>query len=165
MARPNAYDEIIKPNFEKIEQMLKNGLTERQAAKALKIAYSTWNKYKTGEDAKEEFIELIKKSRETPVDDLINSMYRSGLGFTKTIRRMQKCKQVIYHPETGKKLKEFEEMVPYDEEIYIPPNFQAARFLILNWGKELGYSTDPAMLDLKEREFKHKQEMEKNNNW
>lgn len=162
MARKSAYDRIIKPNFDKIEQMLQNGQTEKVIARSIGIAYSTWNKYKA---ENEEFSELILKSREKPVQNLIDSMYQSGLGFTKTIKRQQKCKQVIYHPETGKKLKEFEEMVPYEEEIYIPPNFQAARFLILNWGKELGYSTDPAMLDLKEREFKHKQEMEKNNNW
>ena len=162
MARKSAYDKIIKPNFEKIEQLLQKGFTEKNIAKSIGIAYSTWNKYKA---EVEEFSELILKSREKPVQELIDSMYRSGMGFTKTIKRMQKCKQVIYHPETGKKLKEFEEMIPYDEEIYIPPNFQAARFLILNWGKDLGYSTDPAMLDLKEREFKHKQEMEKNNNW
>lgn len=162
MARKSAYEKVIKPNFPKIEQMLQNGQTEKTIARTIGIAYSTWNKYKA---EVEEFSELILKSREKPVQNLIDSMYQSGLGFSKTIKRMQKCKTVLYNPETGKKLKEFEEMVPYEEEIYIPPNFQAARFLILNWGKELGYSTDPAMLDLKEREFKHKQEMEKNNIW
>lgn len=162
MARKSAYDRIIKPNFDKIEQMLQNGQTEKTIAQSIGVAYSTWNKYKA---ELEEFSELILKSRAKPVQDLIDSMYRSGLGFTKTIKRQQKCKTVLYNPETGKKLKEYEEMQEYEEEIYIPPNFQAARFLILNWGKELGYSTDPAMLDLKEREFKHKQEMEKKNNW
>lgn len=162
MARKSAYDKIIKPNFAKIEQLLQKGFTEKNIAKSIGIAYSTWNKYKA---ENEEFSELIIKSREKPVQELIDSMFQSGLGFSKTIKRQQKCKTVLYNPETGKKQKEFEEMKEYEEEIYIPPNFQAARFLILNWGKDLGYSTDPAMLDLKEREFKHKQEMEKSNNW
>lgn len=161
MARKSAYDKIIKPKFAKIEQLLQDGLTEKEVAKSIGIAYSTWNKYKA---ENEEFTELIIKSREKPVQKLINSMYISGLGFSKTIKRACKVKRTIYNPENGKKVKEFEEVVPYEEEIYVPPNFQAARFLILNWGKELGYSNDPAMLDLKEREFKHKQEMD-NNTW
>lgn len=162
MARKSAYDKIIKPNFQKIEQLLQKGITEKNIAKSIGIAYSTWNKYKA---ERKEFSELILKSREKPVQELIDSMYKSGLGFSRTIKRMQKCKTVLYNPQTGKKLKEFEEMVPYDEEIYIPPNFQAAKFLILNWGKELGYSSEPAVMDLREREFKHKQEIDKQNNW
>ena len=162
MARNSAYDKIIKPNFAKIEQLLQKGLTEKNIAKSIGIAYSTWNKYKAEE---KEFTELIIKSREQPVQALLDSMYHSGLGFTRTIKRMQKCNRVIYDPITGKKLKEEEIMVPYEEEIYIPPNFQAGKFLILNWGKDLGYASEPAIMDLKEREFKHKQEMDKQNNW
>lgn len=165
MARNNAYEKIIKPNFAKIEQLLQSGRTERQVAKALGIGYSTWNKYKSEAEGEPEFIELVKKSRETPVDELVNSMYRSGLGFTKTIKRMQKCKTVLYNPQTGKKLKEIEEMVPYEEEIYIPPNFQAAKYLIQNWGKDLGYCSEPALVALREKELNHKIEMDKENNW
>ena len=162
MARNSAYDKIIKPNFAKIEQLLQKGFTEKNIAKSIGIAYSTWNKYKAEE---KEFTELIIKSRMQPVQELIDSMYQSGLGFTRTIKRMQKCKRTIYNPMTGKKEEEYEEMVPYEEEIYIPPNFQSAKFLILNWGRDLGYASEPAIMDLKEREFKHKQEMDKQNNW
>lgn len=165
MARPSAYDEIIRPNFEKIEQLLRNGNTERQVAKLLKIGYSTWCKYKDEKEGKSEFIELIKKSREEPVDNLISSMYMSGMGFTKVIKRQQKCKRVEYDPLTGKKLYEKEEMVPYEEEIYIPPNFQAAKYLIQNWGKDLGYCSEPALVALRERELEHKIEMDKEKNW
>lgn len=162
MARNSAYEKIIKPNFAKIEQLLQKGFTEKNIAKTIGIAYSTWNKYKAEQ---KEFTELIIKSREKPVQELLDSMYRSGIGFTKTIKRHQKVKRIIYNPDTGKKEKEWEEMIPYDEEIYIPPNFQSAKFLILNWGRELGYATEPAMMDLKEREFEHKKEMDKENNW
>lgn len=165
MARPNAYEENIRPNFEKIEQLLRNGNTERQVAKMLGIGYSTWCKYKSEEEGKQEFIELIKKSREDPVDNLISSMYMSGMGFTKVITRMQKCKTIEYDPITGKKAFEKEVMVPYEEEIYIPPNFQAAKYLIQNWGKDLGYCSEPALVSLRERELEHKIEMDKANNW
>ena len=162
MARPSAYDEIIKPNFERIENLLRKGKTERQVAKSLGVGYSTWCRYKS---EKQEFRELCIKSREEPVDDLINAMFTSGIGFTKTIKRMQKIKTVEYDPVTGRKLHEKEEMVPYEEEIYIPPNFQAAKYLIQNWGKDLGYSSEPALVALRERELEHKIEMDKEKNW
>ena len=163
MARKSAYDEKIKPNFSKIEQLLKKGHTERHVAASVGIAYSTWCKYSSEKDGKAEFIELIKKSREKPVDDLINAMYKSGLGFKTTIKKMQKCRKVVYDPMTGKKVAEYDELIPYEEEIYIPPNFQSGKFLILNWGKDLGYSSEPAMLALKREEFEHKKEMDENN--
>ena len=45
--------------------------------------------------------------------------------FTKTLKKAMKVKTVEY--ENGKKIREIEEIVPYDEEIYIPPNTTAAR--------------------------------------
>lgn len=162
MARPNAYEQRILPNFEKIEDLLKKGYTERQVAEAIGVSYSTWRLHKEEQPA---FSALVLKSRETPVDNLINSMYQSGMGFTKTITRYQKCRDVEYDPITGKKLHEKDVLVPYEEEIYIPPNFQAAKYLIQNWGKDLGYCSEPALVALRERELEHKIAMDKENNW
>ena len=161
MARKSKY-EIIKKNFAKIEQLLSNGITEREVARSIGIAYSTWNKNKTEQ---QEFSELIEKSREKPVDSLINSMYQAGLGFTKTIRRAMKVKEETYDPLTGKKSGMKERIEYYDEEIYIPPNFQAAKFLILNWGKDLGYCNDPKLTEIREKELEHKIKQDELNNW
>ena len=161
MARNSKYD-LIKKNFPKIEQLLSSGITEREAARSIGIAYSTWNKYKAEQ---KEFSELIEKSREKPVDTLINSMYRAGLGFTKTIKDAMKVKEEIYDPVTGKKTGSKERIEFYEKEIYIPPNFQAARFLILNWGKDLGYCNDPKLTEIRERELEHKIQQDELNNW
>ena len=161
MARRSKY-EVIKENFSKIEQLLNNGHTEREVARSIGIAYSTWNKYKAEQ---KEFSELVIKSREKPVDDLINQTYLSGLGFTKTITRAMKVKEELYDPITGKKMSSKEKIVHYEEEIYIPPNFQAAKFLIMNWGKDQGYSSEPKMMELRERELEHKIQQDENNSW
>lgn len=161
MARKSKY-EIIKANFAKIEQLLSNGITEREVARSIGVAYSTWNKYK---NAKKEFSELIKKSREHPVDDLIHSMYKSGKGFKETIKDYVKLKRDIIDPLTGKKVGQEEYLQEIEREIYIPPNFQPAKFLVLNWGKDLGYSSEPKAMELRERELEHKIEQDKINNW
>lgn len=161
MARNSKYD-LIKKNFPKIEQLLSSGATEREVARSIGIAYSTWNKYKAEQ---KEFSELIIKSREKPVGTLVNSMYQAGLGFTKTITRAMKLKEETYDPITGKKSGSMERIEYYEEEIYIPPNFQAARFLIVNWGKDLGYSNDPKLIEIRERELEHKIKQDELNNW
>lgn len=160
MARANKYG-IIKRNFPKIEKLLQQGATEKQVAKTIGIGYSTWNKYKA---EKEEFSELIIKSREKPVDELINAMYKSGLGFKTTIRRQMKLKQEYIDPITDRKLTK-DVLTPYEEEIYIPPNFQAAKFLIMNWGKDRGYCSEPKMLEMREKELQYKIEQDQKDDW
>lgn len=160
MARANKYA-LIKKNFPKIEQLLQRGITEKEIARSIGVAYSTWNKYKA---TVTEFSELIIKSREKPVDELLDAMYKSGLGFTRKIQRVQKIKVEYIDPITGKKLVK-EELQPYEEEIYIPPNFQAAKFLIMNWGKERGYASEPKLIELREKELEHKIEQDEKNNW
>lgn len=161
MARNGKYD-LIKKNFKKIEQLLQAGHTEKKVAQSIGIAYSTWNKYKTEH---EEFSELIIKSREEPVDNLVAQMYQSGMGFTKTIKRAMKLKEELFDPVTGKKSCSREKIAFYEEEIYIPPNFQAAKFLIMNWGKDLKYCSEPRMMELREKELQHKIDMAENENW
>lgn len=159
MARKNKFDSVIKKNYKKIEQLLSSGMTEKKVAESLGVAYSTWNKYKADN---KEFSELIIKSREKPVENLVNRMYESGMGMTRTIKRAMKMKKAVADPFTGKTV--LEDVIEYyDEEIYIPPNFQAAKFLILNWGE--GWSSEPKAMELRERELNHKIEMDKENNW
>ena len=49
-----------------------------------------------------------------------------------------------------------------EEEVYYPPNFQAIRFLLMNWG---GYMSEPAAQAQREKEFDHKMAMDEKNNW
>ena len=48
------------------------------------------------------------------------------------------------------------------EKVYFPPNFQALRFLLLNWA---GYMSEPAAQAQREKEFAHKKAMDEKNNW
>ena len=73
MARNSKYD-LIKKNFPKIEQLLSGGATEREVARSIGIAYSTWNKYKAEQ---KEFSELIIKSIQSLIYG-INNHYVGG---------------------------------------------------------------------------------------
>ena len=49
-----------------------------------------------------------------------------------TVQKEIKCKQVEYDPDTGKKLREWEEIVPVTEEVYIEGNLSAMQFWLKN---------------------------------
>lgn len=76
--RKNAYDEIIKPQFDFIEKQLANGATEEQVAEALGVSMSTWCKHKS---ENVEFSEFIKKSRRNLVGLLRSAIVKKALGY------------------------------------------------------------------------------------
>ena len=158
--RKNVYDSKIKPRFDEIEAWLKKGATEKSIAKKLGVAYSTFNKYKV---EKTEFAELLKINRETCVDDIENAMFESAIGGKKTLKKAMKVKHIDY--EGGQRVREYETVEYYEEDVYFPPNTTAGIYLLKHWGKDRGYTNDPKSLELKEKEFEHKKQMDENNNW
>lgn len=158
--RKNVYSSKIKCRFDEIAEWVKNGATERSIAEMLGVSYSTFNKYKAEKD---EFSELLKKSREVTVDKIESAMFDSAVGFTKKVKKHMKCKRVEY--ENGKRVREEEVMVPYEEETYFPPNTTAAIYLLKHWGKDRGYTNDPVSIDLKKRELALKEKVADANNW
>lgn len=151
-------NEDIEKNIEKIKEWLNKGLTEKQIAKNLGMAYSTFNKYK---NQNKEFSELLKKERKKPVEELENALYKSALGGTVTVKKAMKIKTVDY--ENGKRLRETEEIEYYEEEVYYPPNTTAGIYLLKHWGK--GYTNDPELLSIKKKELELKEKMVEMQDW
>lgn len=72
------YYDTVKPYLNRIPAWRKQGLTEKQVAKRLGIAYSTLNNYKLEHL---ELMEALKKGREELVEELEMSLYRKAMGF------------------------------------------------------------------------------------
>lgn len=158
--RKNAYETRIKPKFKEIAELAKKGVTEASIAKQIGVSRSTFEKYK---NEFPELSDLLKNNRLTAVDDIENSMYQSACGIKRTVKKVQKTRHIEY--ENGRKIREWEEMTPYTEEIFIPPNPTAAIYLLKHWGKDRGYTNDPLTLELKKEELELKKEIADANNW
>lgn len=158
--RKNAYDKKIKPRFDEIKEWVANGATERFIAKQLGVSHTTFEKYK---NEKVEFLDIIKTHRRSCVKEIENSMYKSAVGGKETVKKFMKCKHVEY--EDGKRVREYETLEPYEEEVYFPPNTTAGIYLLKHWAREKGYTNDPATLELKRQEFEYKKEIDEINNW
>lgn len=145
--RKNLYDEVIKPQEKKIKKLLEKGTSEKEIAKALGISYTTWKTHKRNNPS---FSTLVRDSRGKAIADLEQAMFKSAIGFTKTVKKAMKLKTVEY--ENGKRLKETERIEYYEEEVYVAPSIASAQFLIKNWAKDR-YSNNPAELEQKQKEF------------
>lgn len=85
--RPSAWDNIIQPRLNDIEQWKADGYTEKQIASLLGIGYTTLNENK----AKYPLLaQVLKKSKAVNVDELEKSLYqiaRGGYTTKKTTRK------------------------------------------------------------------------------
>lgn len=146
MPRPDK-KEIIEKNLEQIEEWAANGLTIKQIADNLGVSRSTLHKYKS---QCKKISDTVKKGREEAVLTLENAMFRAATGYNYVTTEPVKTKHIEYNPETGKKLREWEEVVEVEVVEHVPANATAGIFLLKNWAK---YSNEPATVEIREKEL------------
>lgn len=156
MARPSK-KEVVEKNLKKIEEWTAKGLTLKEIAKNLNISESTLFKYKS---ANKEFSDTVKRGREQAVEILENSMYKAAVGYEQTVKKHTKIKKCEY--ENGRKLKEWEELLEYEETEIVPPNMTAAIFLLKNWGM---YMNEPKVVEIRQKELEIKEKQVEENSW
>ena len=157
VGRKSLYESHIKPYLEKIDLWLNDGADEKQVAENLGIAYSTWNVYKTKYP---ELKDLCDKPRASLVDGLKGALVKKALGFTHTNTRALKVKDIIY--EDGKKVRETEKVIYYDDDTYFPPDTTAIFGALKIYDKDkLDYDIQAQSIDLKKQELEFKKEQAK----
>lgn len=142
-----------------VREKLESGMTEKEVAKDIGFAWSTWSKYKKQH---REFSDFVASCREKPADQVRASMFSSALGRTVKVKKAMKVKTIEY--KDGKRLREHEEVVLYDEESYIPPNVTAGIFLLTNW-KPQEYARDAAALTVRKQELELKKKQVEKDDW
>lgn len=150
--RPSKYETNIKPYFEQIRKWLEQGATERQIAKQLGVAYSTYNDYKVKYS---EFAELVKgNNRVDLVKELRGALVKKALGF----EYKEKKEYIKEDPETGNKVKYLE----ITTKQALPDT--TALFGALNiYDPE--YVRDKKNHELREKEYELRKEVAKANNF
>lgn len=151
VGRKPVYETKIKPHLETIRLLSQSGLTQIKIREILGISRNTWDKYKA---EKQEFLDALNarksinaENHDEEVKMLAASMYKLALGF-----------EIEYTDY----IKTKDDVIPVTKTTYYPPNFQALRFLLMNWG---GYMSEPAAQAQREKEFEHKKAMDEKNNW
>ena len=160
MAVCNSKKDIVLQHMDKIKEWISQGVPMERIAKTIGVSKTTLYKHMADLDGGLNSLDVIKKCREPAVENLENTMYTSASGYERKVKKYAKLKRVEY--ENGKKLREWEEMVEYEETIYYPPDTTSGIFLLKNWG---GYMNEPATTDLRKKELELKKKQVEANNW
>lgn len=156
--RKTRYDDLMKM-LPYIRAKLEEGLPEKRVAEDAGVAWSTWSRVKRQHP---EFAAEIKSAREKPAGKVKESMYESAVGYTRKVKRHMKCRRIEY--ENGRRVLEEEQLVPYEDEVYYPPNVTAGIFLLTNWMPS-DYARDAAANRLREREIEIKEKKAAEDDW
>lgn len=148
--RKSVYDTVIKPRFDDILKWLRNGATEKQIYQNLGISYNVFYKYK---NEKNEFNELLKKGKESLVEQLRGALIKKALGF-----EYKESKRITKY-EDGNEIIQTEE---YTKQAL--PDVAAANLLLKNYDKE-NWSNDPRSDDIKREELEMKKKIFDKENW
>lgn len=109
--RPCKYESHVKPHFDEIYEWISQGATEKSIAKKLGIHPFTWICYKKDNS---ELTDLITRARSAAGELLLNKQFAAA------------CGQTI--PLNKQKVTKDGDVVDIIEEMYIPPNVNAADF-------------------------------------
>lgn len=148
----------VEPKLEEVRKWAKDGLSDKQIATNLGIAYSTFREYKKKFSA---LSAPLKEGKACAVKQVENALFKKALGFKETVKKAVKVKNVEYN--NGKKVKETEEVVLVDEEIYIKPDTAAMVFYLKNrmpdkWrDNPHRIKMDEAILELRNKELELKE--------
>jgi predicted transcriptional regulator len=157
MGRPSK-KEMVLNNLDKIAEMSSRGLTKQNIANQLGVSISTLQKY-TSEI--KEIDECIKENRKRPVAILEGVMFKAAKGSELLVKKHMKVKNVEYW-ENGKKKREWEEVVEYEELEIIRPDIGAGAFLLKNWG---GYANEPRVVEIRQKDLELKKKQAEKNDW
>lgn len=132
----------------RIRGWARDGLIDKDIAKSMHVSYSTLRAWR---DRFPEIAEALSQGKDAADRVVENALYLSATGFSKTVRKPVKVKQIDYDPETGKKVAERERYIVVEEGIFVPPQVTAQIFWLKNrkpeqWRDRQEY-TDTTALD------------------
>lgn len=131
MGAPGYYKKWLEPDgLMMLAAWTRDGLSYKQIAEdKIGVKYQTlreWiNKYKPIADA-------VARTREMVDAEVENELFKRCHGYTATEKRAVKVKRVEYDPETGKRVREWEEILLANETVHVPADVRAQQFWLAN---------------------------------
>lgn len=112
-----------------LEGWARDGLNDKEIANKMRVHISTFYDYK---NRFPEFSEAIKKGKEIIDYEVENAFLKKTKGYNVSVLKNVKVKRTEYDKETGKKVCEYEELVPAYDEVHVPADTAAQIFWLKN---------------------------------
>lgn len=153
MVAKSKWDTHVKDKLVVVEGWARNGLTEKQIAHNLGVAYSTFRVYKEKYPA---LSAVLKKGREVIDFEVEGALIKRALGYS----YVEVTKELVEDETTGSAELKVVKTVTKQ----VAPDVTAQIFWLKN-RKPNEWKNDPHMLELKKRDLELKQKIIKANNW
>ena len=140
--------------LESVRRMAEDGLPNEEIAIRIGIDLSLFRRWKKRYPDFNAAIELGRTGSDYAV---VEALYKRAIGYNVAINKTYKLKRIDYDPDTGKKLREYEELATGIDESYIPGDLRAETFWLKNrqperWGersdKEIGEEGEGGIVEL-----------------
>lgn len=166
--RKSKYDERVKPYLKDIQKWMDEGMTDKDIAKTLGIAYSTYREYKKIYPALSALVKDVNRERVIKIKD---SLYKRAVGYNWSETKVTKQEITISKEHLSQETSNALEAAGIAaEELEIPativktvvttkhiaPDPGAALILLQHWAKDEEWTRDPQRLRLAKEEFAHR---------
>ena len=123
--------------LEYLHRLADDGLNDEQIAERCGLSMKVYRKWKKKYP---EFAEAVSFGRGDADFRVVKALYDKATGFSVGIKKNFKLKRVEFDPETGKKVREYEELVVGVDESFVPADLNAEKYWLENrqperWGR------------------------------
>lgn len=126
MARPSKYESHVAPRLEEIQAWARDGATMEQIAEKLHVNPDSLYEYKKKYP---EFSDSLKPAQQYD-DEVVNALHKNTIGQIVKLQKPIKVRKKYF--ENGKLVREEEEVVTAEEEIYVHPDTMAQMYWLNN---------------------------------
>lgn len=120
---------LTREGLVRIQGWARDGLIYKQIAKNMGIGESTLRGWR---DRFPEMEEALNQGKDSADREVENALYKSALGYTVESVEPMKVKRVFYDEASGRKVREFEEVVEVKRTIHVPAQVTAQIFWLKN---------------------------------
>ena len=113
----------------RIQGWARDGLTDKDISKNMRIGVSTLKEWKNRFEEIREALRIGKDAADRVVE---NALYKSATGYTIEVTEPVKLKRTIYDEETGRKIREYEEIAQVTKQLHFPAQVTAQIFWLKN---------------------------------
>lgn len=129
---------LAKDGLRRIELWAQVGYSDTEMSHLMDISRKTFYQWLVKYP---EIGNSITRGREHAADTIEDELFKRARGQTITLTKDVKIRRIEYDPDTGRKLREYEEMAPAEEEIYVPADVRAQTYFLGNrrpedWGEK-----------------------------
>lgn len=129
MARNKYQLWLERYGLEYLRRLAEDGHPEEEIAIRCGLTLAVFRRWKREHP---EFFAALELGRCGSDYAVIEAIYKKAIGYSVKLNKKIKLKRVDYDPETGKKLREYEELADAQDESYVPPDLKAGTFWLKN---------------------------------